>query len=534
MKNLTFLLLLFLPVSYNLSQSIPFDYEVKVLPKSVSGLPGIHSYVYGQSSGKWLIIGGRRDGLHPRQPFNSFPANSNNVDILVIDPVNLQFWSSSVNQLPVGLAEQLQATNLNFHQDGDTLYIIGGYAYSATAQDHITFPNLTTVNVSNVINDVILGNPISNHFKQITDENFAVTGGQLGKIGDEFYLIGGHRFDGRYNPMGNPTYVQTYVDGIRKFKIDNSGTQLSYSNYQVITDQVHLHRRDYNLVAQIYPDGELGYMISSGVFQVGVDLPFLYPIEIKPSGYTPVTTFNQYLSNYHSPHIGVFDEETNSMHSIFLGGMSQYYYSNGALVEDLAVPFVKTISRVSRDENGNLQEVVFPNEMPALLGASAEFIPNEEMDQSENGVILLSASTGDSVLIGHVLGGIKSTELNPFSANNTGVTSAYNGIFEIWLKRSELNEINEIDGSNPFGVGVYPNPTKKFIELDFKQPKEGRVGLLITDVEGKIVSKQNFYTQPGEKIKLNVEELGLVQGTYFFNFVFDSKYSRIQKVIILK
>lgn len=334
--------------------------------------------------------------------------------------------------------------------------------------------------------------------------------------------------------MGNPTYVQTYVDGIRKFKIDNSGTQLSYSNYQVITDQVHLHRRDYNLVAQIYPDGELGYMISSGVFQVGVDLPFLYPIEIKPSGYTPVTTFNQYLSNYHSPHIGVFDEETNSMHSIFLGGMSQYYYSNGALVEDLAVPFVKTISRVSRDENGNLQEVVFPNEMPALLGASAEFIPNEEIDQSENGVILLSASTGDSVLIGHVLGGIKSTELNPFSANNTGVTSAYNGIFEIWLKRSELNEINEIDGSNPFGVGVYPNPTKKFIELDFKQPKEGRVGLLITDVEGKIVSKQNFYTQPGEKIKLNVEELGLVQGTYFFNFVFDSKYSRIQKVIILK
>ena len=119
---------------------------------------------------------------------------------------------------------------------------------------------------------------------------FAVTGGHLGKIGNTFYLIGGHRFDGRYNPMGHPTYTQTYVDGIRKFTINNSGSQLSYANYTSITDEVHLHRRDYNLLPQIFPDGTEGYTLSSGVFQPTIDLPFLYPVDITASGYQPPIT----------------------------------------------------------------------------------------------------------------------------------------------------------------------------------------------------------------------------------------------------
>ncbi|MFT5648286.1 MAG: hypothetical protein ACI976_002985 [Aureispira sp.] len=61
------------------------------------------------------------------------------------------------------------------------------------------------------------GTAINSYFKQITDNIFAVTGGQLGKIESTFYLVGGHRFDGRYNPMGNTTYTQTYTDKIQKF-----------------------------------------------------------------------------------------------------------------------------------------------------------------------------------------------------------------------------------------------------------------------------------------------------------------------------
>ena len=39
-----------------------FDYTVELNPISINGLPGLHSFAFGQSDGKWVIIGGRLDG----------------------------------------------------------------------------------------------------------------------------------------------------------------------------------------------------------------------------------------------------------------------------------------------------------------------------------------------------------------------------------------------------------------------------------------------------------------------------------------
>ena len=61
-----FLKLIFLFVtSFVFSQS-SFEYQVQLNPITVPNLPGIHSYAFGQSNGKWLIIGGRLDGIHAR------------------------------------------------------------------------------------------------------------------------------------------------------------------------------------------------------------------------------------------------------------------------------------------------------------------------------------------------------------------------------------------------------------------------------------------------------------------------------------
>ena len=169
-----------------------FNYSVQLEPVVISDLPGLHSYALAQHDGKWLVIGGRKDGMHARQPFTSFPSSQNNTEIYVIDVNSQQFWSASLNTLPTGIFEQLQSTNMNFHQDNDTLYIIGGYGFSTSANDHITYPNLTTVQVSDVINAVINETSLTPWFKQITDTVFAVTGGQLGKIGwlflDDIFL----------------------------------------------------------------------------------------------------------------------------------------------------------------------------------------------------------------------------------------------------------------------------------------------------------------------------------------------------------
>jgi len=71
-KIITILLLI---VSLNVQSQSNFNYELSLVPVSVTNLPGLHSYAYAQYQGKWLIIGGRKDGLHARQPFNAFPAS---------------------------------------------------------------------------------------------------------------------------------------------------------------------------------------------------------------------------------------------------------------------------------------------------------------------------------------------------------------------------------------------------------------------------------------------------------------------------
>lgn len=432
------LILLFSTIEALKSQDA-FNYDLMLTPVSVPGLPGLHSYAFGVHEGKWLLIGGRKDGLHARQPFNAFPQAFNNTDIYVVDVNNQSFWSTSVNSLPATLKEQLQSTNMNFYQDADTLYIIGGYAYAPSANDHITFPGLISLSVSGLINAIIAGTSISQHFKYLQNDFFAVTGGQLGKIDNTFYLVGGHRFDGNYNPFGFPTYTQTYTSQIRKFTINNSGAQLSFGNYLAIADTVHLHRRDYNLLPQIFPDGTMGYTISSGVFQVDEDLPFLYPVDIKEQGYNPITDFNQYLSNYHSAKVCLFDSQCNQMHSLFFGGMSQYYYQNGQLIQDNLVPFTKTISRLTRYADSTLQEFVFSDEMPLLHGASAEFILNTNLPHTSSKIILLSEIQQDTILTGYILGGIQSPIINPFAQNQTNQTSASTTIYAVKLiKNSAL------------------------------------------------------------------------------------------------
>lgn len=70
---------------YNLMGQSSFNFELSLVPVNITNLPGLHSYAHAQHNGKWLIIGGRLDGIHPRQPFNSFPSTQNNTNIYVID-----------------------------------------------------------------------------------------------------------------------------------------------------------------------------------------------------------------------------------------------------------------------------------------------------------------------------------------------------------------------------------------------------------------------------------------------------------------
>jgi hypothetical protein len=514
------------------AQTGNFPFEVSLKADSISGFSGLHSFAWGQHNGKVLLVGGRPDGIHARQPFNAFPASQNNQQLQVLDLASKQSWSRSLVELSVPLQEQLQSTNMNFYQDGNTLILTGGYAYSNTANDHITFPYLTCIDLSGLIQAIIDNQALAPFFKQIQDERFAVTGGNLGKIGTQYYLVGGHRFDGRYNPMNNPTFVQTYVDGLKKFELTPTGQPLAVLNYQMITDQVNLHRRDYNLLPHIYPDGSLGYLLSSGVFQINADLPFLYPVEIKTSGHTAVNGFSQYLSNYHSSKFSAYDSSSGTMHHIFLGGLSQYYYQNGSLVNDPNVPFVKTISRLAQGPDGVYHEYVLSNEMPALLGASAEFIAQENLSFYSGEILDLAAFTQDSIRVGHIVGGIKSTQLNPFTVNNTSSTSSNAVVYEVWLKRTGTSAIEVLPTPSASNVTLFPNPAKDVAYLDFELEQKANVECFILDANGRLVHEVYYEKIKNAKKTLDFKQLGLSTGNYTIQLIFNDQHTLTKKLQI--
>jgi hypothetical protein len=518
----------------NLFSQTNFPYRVHIESVSFQGVPALHSYAYAQHSGKWLILGGRKDGLHARQPFNAFPGSENNTDIYVIDPQNEQVWSASLQSLPLSIREQLQSTNMNFYQDEDTLYFLGGYAYSASQSDHITFPHLTSINVSGLIQAVIQAAPITTFFKQITNQNFAITGGQMAKINDDFLVVGGHRFDGRYNPMGGPSYVQSYTNQIRRFKIDNSGNSIQISDYRVNTDPVHLRRRDYNLIPQIHPGGSFGYTISAGVFQPQADLPFLYPVDVNDTGYVPHTNFNQYLSHYHGAKVAMYDSSSLTNHTIFLGGMSQYYPdASGQLIQDNNVPFVKTISLLSRFSDGRFEEFAFDVEMPLLQGASSEFVVNPNIPQHKSSLVWLHNIPDDTILLGHMYGGIISPSLNPFSMNQTSTTAADPAIFGVYLIKDPKVSLRPIIGTHGFGIRVFPNPAKSFVDVEIQTPEAAEATYQLVDISGKTILSGTISVNPKEVIRLDLPE-NLPRQILTLNVVFNNKYYTTQKIHVHK
>ncbi len=481
------LALLLLTTTFGRAQDIG-AYDVLLQEVTVPNMPGLQSFAWGQHDDQWFLIGGRTDGLHRRQPPFSFLASDNNTNAYVVDPATAQVWSASISTLPASLAEQLQSTNMEFEQRGNTLYCIGGYGYSATAGDHITHPALTAIDLPGVMDAIRNGQPITPFFRQLTDPRMEVTGGQLRAVNGRFYLVGGQRFIGRYNPMGplfGPGFIQEYTNAIRQFNIDDDGINLAIADYWTVVDTVNLHRRDYNMLPQIMPDGSEGLTVFSGVFQYGQDLPWLNTVDIVDTTYTVVPVFEQLLNQYHTAHASLHDSIANTMHALFFGGIGRYYFDGSTFMDDPNVPFVNTISLVSRDANGVMSEAAI-GAMPGLLGASGEFIPLPGTPATASGILRMSAFSGDTVVIGHIVGGISSTAANIFFTN-TGVQSdATPRVFKVLLVDAGATVVPP-SGTAAQAPVLTVVLAQDVVTVNLHVQRAGTLELTIVDSSGRVV-----------------------------------------------
>ena len=457
MKRFLLLTLLALPLvaadKKPAKPTMPFTIEVGGAV-NIKGAPPLQSYAAAQANGKWLLISGRSVGLHTfkrptvANPQNNFPPADLNDRAWVIDPASGQVWSA---QIPAQFRPWLTMTNGQSEQTGDTLVITGGYGLWPDApattppRDNMrTLDTLTIVQVSGAIDAVVNGKDLTPFITQVHDGRMRVTGGELRRVGNTYYLVFGQVFDGLYSPNNadqNVLFTQQYTEQYASFQLSSTG---AISKYKVTTappaagtvpavDARPFHRRDLTVSPVVLDDGSDGIAAWGGVFVPGEISAYQKPVYINSSGAFTIDSYQQLMSQYNCAVVPLYSASTRTMHTTFFGGISLYYLfeQTDELKRDDGLPFIRNITTLSRTSAGATSECTSTDSLPGLYGAGAQFFAAPGVPAMSSGVLQLDAIT-KRTLIGYIYGGIYATR--PQSEGRPDLyTSASSSAFPVYV-----------------------------------------------------------------------------------------------------
>jgi len=257
-------------------------------------------------------------------------------------------------------------------------------------------------------------------------------------------------------------------------------------------------------------------------------------VNIDSAGYAVNNAFAQYYNHYHCARIPIYSSATNEMHTVFFGGIAQYYDSAGTLIQDNNVPFVKTIARVTRNAAGVMSEYKLPLDMPALLGAGSEFIPPEDLPQYANEVIKLDDLNDDSTLLGYIYGGISSSAPNVFFINTGTQSTASSQIFKVYAVKANGSDLHALNAQSrgTLHLQVYPNPNDGHFLVLFNLNTAADVSISISDVTGKTILSTVLTQRPAGENSYSSFEEGLRNGGTYFITLSANGETVTQKIII--
>ncbi len=460
-------------------------YSVKVKQLGNNGL-GVQAFVAGRQGDTILIVGGRVVGLH-NFGAPSFPDSANNHNVIVYIPsatpgASKVFKMALPRLLLTGRQYyQLSASNTEYVQSGSVLYCVGGFGYTgsrlvnrtrSSVDSFITFNNAYAVNVPGAIHAVLAKKPLE-LVKNITfakppastDSALAVTGGEMVKMDNYFYLAVGQKFNGEY---GTGVFTQTYTCKITQLQFNYAPGKLTYSIINTFSDSINLHRRDLNVVPAITgTSGSQAIDILGGVFTTTANGgPYLNPIEISSSGNqineNVDTSMGQCFNQYSAAHMLMYDAANNLMMTTIFGGISLFTTVDSANKDllppppapgvDTGMPWVNVINTIVRDNNQSnlsLTEYASDNDiLPAFIGGEAKFIPystfllagsDEIIDY--NKVRQAAQANKGNVAIGYLFGGIISpipeTTAYGQTISNVALYTVSLDVNTVSLKRSE-------------------------------------------------------------------------------------------------
>ena len=432
--------------------SIPYTVEMREVSLAPAILPNIHSVAAAEWQGQWILLGGRTNGLHGMTGMNAFDPLYENREVWVIDPESKQSWHKSLEDSPSsglgqGLVDSLSAVNTQFYQENDKWIIVGGYGYKRSVADHVTYSTITLVDLPGLANWVkeVAGSETSlaiDHIDQISDNYFQVTGGGLEKIGDEFQLIFGQNYSGRYRPFVDGLYTKQ----VRRFKIDtDDGFSIPEESKIATVPNEAFRRRDLNVLTILEREGISAFsekaLILSGVFTPDTGV-WTAPVLVEASGVVEMddplaeTTLRQGFQIYHCSKASLYDRVTGESHMLLFGGITvlERNLDTNNYVRDDQAPFTNQCSLVVSDANGLFTQYWLPTRFPDIrindkalrFGTNAELFLSMDAPKLHPKVIDLASIRAPTV-IGHIFGGLFS------DAGNGGNTGASGRVFEVLI-----------------------------------------------------------------------------------------------------
>lgn len=434
-----------------ITDDAPFSVLVE-LDNSKTHLPTLQSFVLATANDTWLMFAGRTNGMHKFADYEkkSFPPKLFNHTIFVCDASKCD--SMPITSIPMPYRSMFRATNLQHLQEGNDLYITGGYgeSFDASLPDKErwdTYSFIAKIDVAAMIAAVQAKDAKALNASMTFGQHDAVraTGGELFKMGDYFYLTVGHKYSDLFG-KGNQT--QVYLDAVHRFTVSESGGELTIGNFTKITDgfpddSTQFRRRDLPVAKTLRLVGgqlEPAITLYAGVFTTkptkikGLTSqgPFTNPIHIYQDGSHALdATYAQTFNVYACANFVVYDANSSTVHTTLLGGIGD---------NTKKVGFTKNVLTINQSlDKGKITTETTQASMTTTnhFGAEANMIlANGNKVAGSNSVFDISSmKSGDVLNIGSFYGGIEAITANP-GGYGAGLSGASSKVFKVSITKN--------------------------------------------------------------------------------------------------
>lgn len=489
-----------------------YTYDITVSPVSLDQAPALQSFAHGVHDGKWLLFAGRTNqnldegGLHDLSgdyASTSFVPMSYNQDIMVYDVATDQIQGMTLENMVSAVKNNqpktstLYTTLSSFQtifrnsnplttQEGEYMYVIGGYGPPIDSVEssaaYTTFDQVAKIHVQSMM-ALVTGDYANVNWQEVmafgTSSKLVSTGGEMFKLGDTFYVAGGHNFGAS---VTNKAFNgQKYLDAVYPFTITRNlgGNTLTIAVNSAITDvpldqlskpysdaNSKFRRRDGPTTAALFKNAQ-GALTEGITFYGGVFKPdsivgtgtskvtwhnaWNHAIYVHPgvtnsgSNYTIDNGSNQKNNNvYASADLEFYDSNLDKVHTFLFGGIG-----NGEVQSPFALSyFTNKLMHITYDMANHKSVPVVVNEnifgTDYFYGAESRFIPNASVVRTKVGsttsdVIDIVATMGSNSTLdlGHIYGGIEAFVNDP-GTYGQNISTASNKVWKVTLTRKPL------------------------------------------------------------------------------------------------